>query len=353
MRRNTENLNANHHLEMGQSELIEPLNRLVQEALARWEFSSDVTARLLNISENVTYIIDNPNANKPEMTKTILRVHRENYHTRNAIRSELAWLDALRDEGKVLPPHALPGRDGDLIQTHSTPPLAPRHLVLFEFIEGDKPEESKDLTAPFEALGELAALTHKHSIRWSRPIPFERLTWDLEAIFGDNPTWGDWRNGPKVDGWVREILEEVEKRVSERLTAFGQGAHRFGLIHADMRLANLLIDNNTTRLIDFDDCGLGWFLYDFATGVSFMEDHPQLPTLKEAWVRGYRKIRRLPVAEEKEIDTFVMLRRLALLAWMGSHSEVDIVVKLRHDFARISAALGRDYLRRMSQMTVS
>ena len=64
----------------------------------------------------------------------------------------------------------------------------------------------------------------------------------------------------------------------------------------------------------FDDCGLGWFLYDFAAGISFMEDHPQVPALKAAWVRGYRKRRALSADEAHEIDTFVMLRRMALCA---------------------------------------
>ncbi len=38
-----------------------------------------------------------------------------------------------------------------------------------------------------------------------------------------------------------------------------------------MRLANLLIDGDRVTLIDFDDCGFGWFMYDFAAAISFFE----------------------------------------------------------------------------------
>ena len=81
-----------------------------------------------------------------------------------------------------------------------------------------------------------------------------------------------------------------------------------------MRLANLLVDGSAVKVIDFDDCGFGWLLYDCATTVSFFEHKPEVPNLLGAWVRGYRKIRELPADEEAEIPTFIMLRRLVLLA---------------------------------------
>ncbi len=103
------------------------------------------------------------------------------------------------------------------------------------------------------------------------------------------------------------------------------------------------IRGDKVRLIDFDDCGFGWFLYDFATGVSFMEDHPQVPALKKSWVEGYRTVRDLPAADEAEIDTFVMLRRMALLAWIGSHREVEIAIELAPVFAEGTAKLAESY----------
>jgi len=41
--------------------------------------------------------------------------------------------------------------------------------------------------------------------------------------------------------------------IGARLARFGSGAARFGLIHADMRLANLLVDGDDVCVIDFDD----------------------------------------------------------------------------------------------------
>jgi Ser/Thr protein kinase RdoA (MazF antagonist) len=196
----------------------------------------------------------------------------------------------------------------------------------------------------YKELGEIAARTHIHSIGWTRPDGFERLTWDFDAVFGAAPTWGDWRDGPEMTDDIRTVLEQVEQTVEIRLANFGKGAERFGLIHADMRLANLLTDGAGTRLIDFDDCGFGWYLYDFATAISFIEDDPAVPAMKQAWVNGYRKARNLSEQDAREIDTFIMLRRMALLAWIGSHIEAPEPQELAPGFARVTAELGQIYL---------
>lgn len=327
--------------DMPLEELLKHLDRLANASLGLWDLPDGARARLINVSENATYLVEAAGG-----YKSILRVHRENYHSRRAIECELEWIAALAEAEAVVTPGHYLGRDGQAIQVGRIDGLAdPRYMVLFHFVEGSEPDENGDLVGPFEELGEIAARTHIHSVGWPRPADFERLTWDVDAVFGDQPTWGNWRDGPHVDAKVREVLEAVETTVKRRLGAFGQTPDRYGLIHADMRLANLLIDASGTRLIDFDDSGFGWFLYDFATGISFMEDDPRVPDLKAAWVRGYRKVRPLSDAEEAEIDTFVMLRRLALLAWIGSHIEAPEPQALAPDFARVTAELGAVYLK--------
>ncbi len=325
-------------------ELLKHLDRLANTSLDLWDLPSGAWARLINVSENTTYLVEA----KGDFC-AVLRVHRENYHSRRAIECELEWIAALAETGAVVTPCHYLGRDGQAIQEAHIEGLAnPRYMVLFHFVKGVEPDENGDLIAPFEELGEIAARTHIHSVGWQHPDRFERLTWDVDAVFGTQPTWGNWRDGPNVDASMRAVLEDVEATVRRRLKAFGQSKDRYGLIHADMRLANLLIDSNCTRLIDFDDSGFGWFLYDFATGISFMEEDARVPDLKAAWVRGYRKVRRLSNAEEAEIDTFVMLRRLALLAWIGSHIEAPEPQALAPDFARVTATLGAEYLKTFS-----
>ncbi len=320
--------------------MLEHLEILANEALSLWDMPQGAVARLINVSENATYLVEAPGG-----YRSILRVHRENYHTRRAIECELAWLDALGSGGGVETPGYSIGKDGRAIQQAGVEGLsAPRFLVLFHFVEGAAPDESGDMSAGYETLGAIAARCHDHAIGWAQPQPFERLTWDVEAVFGPAPTWGNWRDAPEVTGAVRAVLEQVEAMIRTRLDAYGKAPGRFNLIHADMRLANLLVDETGTRLIDFDDCGHGWLMYDFAASISFIEDDPRIPAFKAAWLKGYRNLRPLEAEDEAEIDTFIMLRRMALLAWIGSHIEAPEPRHLAPGFAARTARLGQAYL---------
>ena len=316
------------------------LDALANASLALWDLPPDAQARRINVSENVTYLVE------AFGEKAVLRLHRPAYHSCRAIECELAWANALREAGAVRTPRARVGRDGVAVQIARAPGLS-RFAVLFDFVDGNAPDESQDLTGRFSQLGAIAARMHRHSQAWSRPASFERLRWDADAVFGPDATWGDWRDAPNVTRPVSSILEPVQALVCQRLAAFGQEPDRFGLIHADMRLANLLMDPSGTVVIDFDDCGFGWFLYDFAAAISFIEDHPQVPALREAWIGGYRLVQPLSDVQVAEIDTFVMLRRMALLAWIGSHIEAPEPQALAPHFADGTAALGQAYLDRM------
>jgi Ser/Thr protein kinase RdoA (MazF antagonist) len=308
------------------------VNPIATAALPLWNLPQGAILRLINVSENETYLVEAPDF------KAVLRVHRQGYNTGRTIESELEWSAALPLET----PTAIAGRDGKLVQT-----VDGHFMVLFEFIEGVHPNEDQDLSTSFRELGRIAAQTHTHSQNWQRSDTFERMSWDLPAVFGESAHWGGWRDAPNVTNDIRRILERVERVVTHRLNAFGQSPENYGLIHADMRLANLLVEGDKTRLIDFDDCGFGWFLYDFAAAISFIEDHPQIPTLRAAWIKGYREFRPLSEDEIFEIDSFIMLRRMALLAWIGSHMEATEPQALAPDFARVTAELGVGYLAKM------
>ena len=81
-----------------------------------------------------------------------------------------------------------------------------------------------------------------------------------------------------------------------------------------------------------------------SSAISFIEDNSQIPALKRAWLAGYRTVRALPEDQAAELDTFIMLRRMALLAWIGSHINAPEPQALAPDFARVSAELALKYL---------
>ncbi len=90
----------------------------------------------------------------------------------------------------------------------------------------------------------------------------------------------------------------------------------FGLIHADVLRENVLFSAGTVSIIDFDDSGFGFRLYDLATLASQNEDAPDYPDLMAAAVAGYRSIRPLSDTDVALLPMFLMLRRFASMGWV-------------------------------------
>jgi Ser/Thr protein kinase RdoA (MazF antagonist) len=319
--------------------VIAELTARVADNLARWTFSSSTSVTLLNVSENATFALCDSDGRE-----LVLRVHRVGYSSAQEIRSELAWMKALRGDGVIETAAAVPGADGQYVQVLESRSGGPkRFAVAFERLPGTEPD-SRDAARWFERLGELTALMHRHAQSWRLPEGFQRKRWDFDAMVGPQGFWGSWRSGIGLDQAGVVILEKVLDVIRRRLERFGQGADVFGLVHADLRLANLLVDGTYLRIIDFDDCGFSWYLYDFATSVSFIEHEPIVPDLLSAWAGGYRKA--MPLSEDALalMPSFVMLRRVLLTAWLASHAEVPFAREFGAGYTAGTVALAEALL---------
>ncbi len=323
--------------------VLDRITRFAERAARACGCAPASTVRLINVSENATYLVEDP-AEGP----SILRVHRLGYHTETEISSELAWMDALRAEAGVRTPRVLAGPDGQQILTMTDAAAGqPRHCVRFEYLAGTEPAD--DDAAHFAELGEITARMHQHARQWARPAWFTRFHWDYPAAFGAQPRWGRWQDGIGVGPAEREVLGRLDGVLQARLAAFGTGPDRYGLVHADTRLANLLVDDGRVSVIDFDDSGFSWYLYDVGTAVSFFEHQPQVPALVDSWLTGYRRVLSLPAADEAEIWTFIMFRRLLLVAWIGSHQGAEFAQQLGAGYTQDSCDLAERYLSRSGQ----
>jgi Ser/Thr protein kinase RdoA (MazF antagonist) len=322
------------------------LDPVARRALVEYGVPPEAVLTLLNVSENATFAVDDPTTGR----RTVLRIHRHGYHDRVEIESELTWLDALRVDTGIRTPQVLPTTDGQRVLALDEKGRSdPRHVVHFEFLPGVEPTPTDEgLPASFELLGSLTATMHDHAVTWRRPRGFRRFSWDYDGAFGRQARWGRWQDGVAVGPQEREVLERLDVTLRSRLARFGSGPNRYGLVHADLRLANLLQDGDQTYVIDFDDCGWSWFLYDFGSAVSFFEDDPRIPELTDAWVRGYRTARPLSAEAEAEIPTFVMMRRLLLVSWIGSHSGTELARSMGAQYTQGSCALAEAYLSRFA-----
>lgn len=308
-------------------------------ALPAYGRDDDTPLRLLSLSENATYLVDD---DEP----IVLRVHRPGYHSLEAIRSELAWMQALRTETSVVTPELVAARDGtDVIVTEIGGDAL--HVDAVTFVAGCTAEEDPEAVG-FDELGRLTAVMHEHARNWTFPAGFTRFRWDLETTLGPQARWGNWRLAPGLTDADLAVIERAADGITAKLSEFGSTPDRFGLVHADMRLANLMVNPADATagitVIDFDDCGWSWYLTDVGAAVSFIEDTPAGERIIAEWLSGYFEAGSLPAEHLALIPSFVMLRRIMLTAWIASHSDADAAIGVGVEFAPNTARLAQRYL---------
>jgi Ser/Thr protein kinase RdoA (MazF antagonist) len=253
---------------------------------------------------------------------------------------------ALRHQTDVVTPQLIPAEDGSEVVTVVRNDL-PLNVDAVTFVAGCTAEEMPDAVG-FDQLGRITAVMHDHVRSWEAPDYFTRFSWDVDTMIGPDGRWGNWRHAPALTDADEALIARAATTLQRRLTEFGCTPDRFGLIHADLRMANLMIDpadpSGPITVIDFDDCGWSWHLADLGAVVSFIEDTPAAEAMIAGWLAGYRESRELPAEHLDMIPTFVLLRRLQLTAWVASHAHADSAIEFADGFAEGTARLADRYL---------
>jgi Ser/Thr protein kinase RdoA (MazF antagonist) len=305
------------------------MSDLVARAFHLYGLPPDTPLTLLNRSENETWAAGD----------VILRLHRPGYHTRPEIASELNWLTALLDLPGLNAVRPIAGAQGLVTE------IDRRFIVAFARIPGQELQPGDDLARWFAPLGEITARLHQHARQWQPPPGFTRKRWDVGTILGPHPHWGHWRDAQGLDPAGAQLLTRATDALAQNLHAYGTGRETFGLIHADLRLANLMVHGDTLTAIDFDDCGFGWWAYDLAAALSFIETDPRLPALIAAWVEGYTRIAPLTPQDRAMIPALIFLRRVLLTAWAATRAESDTAQSLGGPaYTQGTLALAEDFL---------
>lgn len=331
---------------------LEVFDEYAKDALKKFGMSESCTAKRLQVSENITYLVKNKATGANE---SVLRISRPGYHSLEELYAEIAWLKEIKKYTPIRVASPIKGENGGEVQLlHCWMEDSTYAGVMYEFLEGKQPDEAseEDMVRDFKKLGEITAWLHRQSRMWNEASKLKRGVMDYDTIIGDHPMWGRWQDAADLQADGREILERTSDVIRGRLQTFGKSRAKFGLIHADLRMANLLEEKDQLKVIDFDDCGFGWYLHDLAGAVSFIEDKPYLPQLVASWIEGYRKVEPMGQEEIDYVHTFIMQRRLQLLAWITSHYDSDPVKELGVGFTDATVGLAENYLRKYESSAI-
>lgn len=331
------------------AELEKRYEALVRDALPLWDIDRNSALNLLKLRENAVYAITNRAANE----KLVIRVHRAGYHSDAELRSEWQWITGLKEYG-VLTPELRYSRNGRMFEIVKSPGVPEaRQVDVVGWITGEQlgsVEEGlegsvEEIRARFETLGGTMAKMHNHAQRWQAPEGFTRHAWDVDGLTGDEPFWGRFWELPALSARQRGMMLEVRDRLRVGLTELGTAPDIYGLIHADLVFENVLTGADGIRVIDFDDCGYGWHLFDIATSIMFLHGTGHFSMAKEALVTGYRQNRPLPDDHLAWFPVLLMARATTYLGWMHTRSETETAKEMTPYIIELVCSLAQDYLK--------
>ena len=282
---------------------------------AAWGLQPErVDMPLITVSENATFRLDLDGS-----PVGVVRVSQPGYvGGPEAIASEIAWLGALHDLDEVSLISPVPTIRGPFAAVVKDTQGNGWACVSTRFIDGEVLEDLPDPADFYRVIGRWSARFHEHARRWTPPHGFTRFTWTLADMVGPTCRWGRWEDAV-TDVDERALLDTAQQHAVDLLADLPRDARSWGLIHADLRPSNVMTDGTTLTIIDFDDCGFGYYLYDYAAALSFVEHEPYAPAMARAWMAGYREVAPLSSDDVRHASALSMLRRLTMLGWTTNH----------------------------------
>ena len=224
----------------------------------------------------------------------ILRFVHASQRTPAALQAEVDFLRYLAACGVRAnrPVRSSSGEDVVSLET----PIGRCHAVVFEAFTGEQFETGDLDPAHLFAWGKAAGKLHN----FCQGYPGEC-----------RPTWQDQLAGittalPAHDKDARRALD----RLAGELGRLPISTQNFGLIHFDLEPDNMIWENLSPGIIDFDDCARHWFAADIALALrDLFDDLASQVNLQDArfveFIRGYRSVRQISGEDLAHIPLFM------------------------------------------------
>lgn len=317
-------------------------------ALVLWDLRP-TRVSLIKMRENAVFRVD-----CGDDCKVVLRVHRQSYHSDDELRSESEWMAALEGDG-IRVPRVVRSRRGMPFEVIGATEDSVGHQVdVIEWIDGRQLGSVEagvsgghaEISRMYRIVGETTARMHNQASRWQPGKTFVRHSWCEEGLVGERPLWGRFWQLEALSPSQRRLLGEGRSAIRRDLLTLGKDADSFGLIHADLVPENILVEGDDVRVIDFDDAGYGWHLFDVATSLYFLKPETYFETARGALVEGYRRHRDLSDQALTHLPLFFAARSTTYLGWVHERKGTPTAVELTPFLVELACNVVDDFLAR-------
>jgi len=303
---------------------VRQLRKLAIEALKLYAIEV-IQLKFINHGENTTYKVVSKKGN------FLLRIHRKDYHSKNAILEELEWVKQLSENNEQIQKPIL-SINGKLVEEVSFGKTADsRYCSVLTWVDGKMRYKSITQNALRNA-GQLAGQLHQNADKIKVK---HRQYWTAEGLLGANAKFGGLHKlKPEISKAQYEVIEACRKMTFQKVKQYRiQNPHKSSMIHADLHFGNIIWQKDNAIPIDFDDCGFGFHMYDLAITLS-SADHFFKSTqqkTKQAFVEslleGYSATHNLSRDDIEILPYFKLTRSLVMLGWVHERKDNPSIYK--------------------------
>lgn len=181
--------------------------------------------------------------------------------------------------------------------------------VIYPFISGKVQSPSKMVCREIgKGLGGLHLSTHNQDLRQLNLRNHVDVGFDAAQI----ELYTQTQNCPED---FREAYEQILKKSMKQYLATDLP---YGIIHGDLYYDNILFeDNQINAILDFEQAGIGSFIFDLGVSASgtCLENGKMTNELVKEFIQGYEEVRPLSTEEKALIPEAISIGLLSIALW--------------------------------------
>ncbi|MBN9228474.1 MULTISPECIES: phosphotransferase enzyme family protein [Legionella] len=294
---------------------VRRLRALAIEALKHYPF----------ITHNIEFIKYSANAifriTDHQNKRYALRINPYGHHQHAAIEEEIHWMQHIRSTTDLIVPAPVKTLSGHyFIEVQHQMVQSDRYCFVSEWLAG-KTKWNGINEQYANTLGKLIGALHQSGRGISMP---HRNYWLADGLIGaETAKFYNIETLTDVSIQEQKVLTAARRMVYEILKEFEcKHPEKTGVIHFDTQPNNILVHQGHFAIIDFDDCGLGFYNDDLAVALCAFEHlaegnlHQSFYRLKEALLRGYGEHMPLSAEDIRLLPYFMLARKLVTIAWL-------------------------------------
>ncbi|MBG9535879.1 phosphotransferase enzyme family protein [Bacillus thuringiensis] len=231
-----------------------------------------------------------------------------NYKTYEEQLEEVTYTNFLYQNGLSVPP-IIPSLQGNFVEKLTLDKEI--FAVLYKAAPGIHLPRCEWNSNIFKELGKQIGKLHRISKSFEQVKPVKHIN-----NWYENEEYNFLKYIPKEETTIRRIASDVLISIKE----LQKSTSNYGLIHGDLWLENILVENNSTiTMIDFQDCEKHFYLFDLAVPIysaieySFagngnIVDYEH--SITKALFEGYQEENELPKEMIEKFPLFIKLKEI-------------------------------------------